>query len=33
MKSTTWAVTNKVGNWPSLGYAPFETNLEYITPS
>ncbi|MCC7105792.1 MAG: ABC transporter substrate-binding protein [Chloroflexi bacterium] len=30
MKSTTWAVSKKVGTWPTL-QAPLETNYEYIT--
>ena len=30
MKSLTWAVTAKVGDWPTLP-VPLETNYEYIT--
>ena len=33
MKSTTWAVTKKVGGWQSLAYTPMETNYEYISPA
>jgi ABC-type transport system substrate-binding protein len=32
MKSLTWAVSKKVGTWPTLAYVPAETNYELITP-
>jgi peptide/nickel transport system substrate-binding protein len=33
MKSLTWAMTRKVGSWPTLAYVPAETNYELITPA
>ena len=33
MKSTTWAVSKKVGNWSTLLSVPLENNYEYITPA
>ena len=33
MKSTTWAVSKKVGSWQSLAYTPMETNYEYVSAS
>ena len=33
MKSLTWAVTKKVGVWPTLAYVPAETNYELIAPA
>jgi peptide/nickel transport system substrate-binding protein len=33
MKTLTWAVTKKVGPWPTLAYTVAETNYEYITPA
>jgi hypothetical protein len=30
MKSLTWAVTKKVGDWQTLAYVPAETNYELI---
>jgi peptide/nickel transport system substrate-binding protein len=33
VKSTTWAVSEKVGSWPTLAYTPMETNYEYIRPA
>jgi peptide/nickel transport system substrate-binding protein len=32
MRATTWGVSKKVGNWPTIAYTPTETNIEYITP-
>ena len=29
-KSITWALSRKVGTWPTLAYVPAETNYEYI---
>lgn len=31
MKSTTWAVSKKVGDWQTLAYTPMETNHEYVS--
>lgn len=31
VKSTTWAVSKKVGGWPTLAYVPMETNYEYVS--
>jgi hypothetical protein len=31
MKSTTWAVSKKIGNWSTLLSVPLENNYEYIT--
>jgi peptide/nickel transport system substrate-binding protein len=31
MKSITWALSRKVGGWPTLAYAPMETNYEYVS--
>ena len=31
-RALTWAVSKKVGAWPTLGYTVAETNYEYITP-
>jgi peptide/nickel transport system substrate-binding protein len=31
MKSTTWAVSKKVGSWQTLAYTPMETNYEYVS--
>jgi peptide/nickel transport system substrate-binding protein len=31
MKSLTWAVTKKVGDWQTLAYVPAETNYELIS--
>jgi ABC-type transport system substrate-binding protein len=31
MKSTTWAVSKKVGGWQTLAYTPMETNYEYVS--
>ncbi len=31
VKSTTWAVSKKVGGWQTLGYVPMETNYEYVS--
>jgi peptide/nickel transport system substrate-binding protein len=33
MKSLTWAVTKKVGDWQTLAYVPAETNYELISRS
>src|SRR5215475_15864456 len=33
VKSTTWAVTKKVGSWQTLNYVPMETNYEYVSAS
>jgi peptide/nickel transport system substrate-binding protein len=33
MKSLTWAVSKKVGAWPTLAYVPAETNYELIGPA
>ena len=33
MKSITWAVSRKVGTWPTLAYVPAETNYELIAPA
>jgi len=33
MKTLTWAVSKKVGPWPTLAYTVAETNCEYITPA
>jgi peptide/nickel transport system substrate-binding protein len=33
MKSLTWAVSRKVGAWPTLASVPAETNYELIAPS
>ena len=33
MKSTTWAVSKKVGGWQTLAYTPMETNYEYVSAS
>ena len=33
MKSTTWAVSKKVGGWQTLAYTPMETNYEYVSRS
>ena len=30
MKTLTWAVTKKVGPWPTLAYTVAETNYEYV---
>ncbi len=32
MKSITWAVSKKVGSWPTLAYVPAETNYELVAP-
>jgi len=31
MKSITWALSKKVGTWPTLAYVPAETNYDAIT--
>jgi peptide/nickel transport system substrate-binding protein len=31
MKSITWALSRKVGTWPTLAYVPAETNYDGIT--
>ena len=31
MKSISWAVSKKVGDWPRLAYVPAETNYEYVS--
>ena len=31
VKSTTWAVSKKVGGWQTLAYTPMETNYEYVS--
>jgi hypothetical protein len=31
-KSGLWAVSKKVGNWPTLVNVQYETNLDMITP-
>jgi len=31
MKSTTWAVSQKVKSWQTLAYMPMETNCEYVS--
>ena len=31
MKSITWALSNRVGNWPTLAYVPAETNYEHVS--
>ncbi len=31
MKSTTWAVSKKVGGWQTLVYVPLENNYEYVS--
>jgi peptide/nickel transport system substrate-binding protein len=33
MKSLTWAVSKRVGSWPTLAYVPAETNYELVTPA
>ena len=33
MNSTTWAVTKKVGSWPTLAYVRLENNHEYAGPA
>jgi len=33
MKSITWAVSKKVGSWPTLAYVPAETNYELVSPT
>jgi peptide/nickel transport system substrate-binding protein len=33
MKSITWAVSRKVGSWPTLAYVPAETNYELVSPA
>jgi len=33
MKSLTWAVSRRVGSWPTLAYVPAETNYELVTPA
>jgi len=33
MKSITWAVSKKVGSWPTLAYVPAETNYELVSPA
>ena len=33
MKSLTWAMSKKVGSWPTLAYVPAETNYELVTPA
>src|SRR5207237_10728892 len=33
MKSITWAVSKKVGAWPTLAYVPAETNYELVSPT
>jgi peptide/nickel transport system substrate-binding protein len=33
MKALTWAMTKKVGAWPTLAYVPAETNYELIAPA
>jgi len=32
-RALTWAVSRKVGPWPTLGYTVAETNYEYIAPA
>ena len=32
MKSAIWAVSTKLGSWPTLSYALLENDYEYITP-
>ena len=32
MKSTTWALSKKVGAWSTLLSVPLENNYEYVTP-
>ena len=32
-RALTWAVSKKVGPWPTLAYTVAETNYEYITPA
>jgi hypothetical protein len=31
MKSITWALSKRVGSWPTLAYVPAETNYELVT--
>ncbi len=31
MKSTTWAISKKLGGWQTLAYTPMETNYEYVS--
>ncbi len=31
MRSTTWALSKKVGGWATLAYVPLENNYEYVT--
>jgi hypothetical protein len=31
MKSITWALGKKVGDWRTLAYVPAETNYEHVT--
>ncbi len=31
MKSTTWAVSKRVGGWQTLRYVPLENNYEYVS--
>jgi len=31
MKTTTWAVSKKVGGWATLPFVPLENNYEYVT--
>lgn len=33
IKNTTWALSKRVGAWPSLAFVPLENRLEYITPA
>lgn len=33
MKSITWAVSKKVGSWPTLAYVPAETNYKLVSPT
>jgi ABC-type transport system substrate-binding protein len=33
IKSITWALSRKVGNWPMLAFVPMENNYEYVSPA
>lgn len=33
MKSTTWAISKKVGSWSNLTVVPMENNYEYVMPA
>ena len=33
IRSTTWAISKRVGNWSTLVYVPLDNNYEYVTPA